>query len=58
MTQKFGHESKKFYLKVYCNLIDIKMFTFAQIFKKIYGFYGDLTLSHQPNKHYEAGTAS
>ena len=31
MTQKFGHESKKIYLKVYCNLIDIKMFTFAQI---------------------------
>ena len=42
MTQKFGHESKKFYLKVYCNLIDIKMFTFAQIFKKMYGFYGVL----------------
>ena len=34
MTQKFGHKSKKVYLKVYCNLIDIKMFTFAQIFKK------------------------
>ena len=34
MTQKFGHESKKFYLKVYCNLIDIKMFNLAQIFKK------------------------
>ena len=34
MTQKFGHESKKFYLKAYCNLIDIKMFTFTQIFKK------------------------
>ena len=34
MTQKFGHESKKIYLKVYCILIDIKMFTFAQIFKK------------------------
>ena len=49
---------KKFYLKVYCNLIDIKMFTFAKILKKMYGFYGDLTLSHQPNKHYEAGTAS
>ena len=32
MTQKFGHESKKFNLKVYCNLIDIKMFTFTQIF--------------------------
>ena len=51
MTQKFGHKSKKVYLKVYCNLIDIKMFTFAQIFKKMYGFYGVLTLSHQPNKH-------
>ena len=51
MTQKFGHESKKIYLKVYCNLIDIKMFTFAQILKKMYGFYGVLTLSHQPNKH-------
>ena len=25
---------KKIYFKVYCNLIDIKMFTFAQIFKK------------------------
>ena len=34
MTQKFGHESKKIYLKVYCNLIDIKMFTFTQILKK------------------------
>ena len=34
MTQEFGHESKKNYLKVYCNSIDIKMFTFAQIFKK------------------------
>ena len=22
----------------------------------MYGFYGDLTLLHQPNKHYEAGT--
>ena len=34
MTQKFGYESKKNYLKVYCNLIDIKMFTFVQISKK------------------------
>ena len=34
MTKKFGHESKKNYLKVYGNLIDIKMFTFAQSFKK------------------------
>ena len=34
MTQKFGHESKKIYLKVYCNLIDINMFTVVQIFKK------------------------
>ena len=34
MTQKFGHESKKNYLKVYCKLFDIKIFTFAQIFKK------------------------
>ena len=22
----------------------------------MYGFYGVLTLPHQPNKHYEAGT--
>ena len=58
MTQKFGHVSKKFYLKVNCNLIDINMFTFVQIFKKMYGFYGVLTLSHQSNKHYEAGTVS
>ena len=58
MTKKFGHESKKNYLKVYCHLIDIKMFAFAQIFKKKYGFSGVLTLPHQPNKHYGAGTAS
>ena len=58
MTQKFCHESKKFYLKVYCHFIDIKMLAFAQIFKKMYGFYGVLTLPYQPNKHYEAGTAS
>ena len=51
MTQKFGHESKKIYLKVYCNLIDIKMFTFAQIFKKCMVSNGVLTLSHPPNKH-------
>ena len=34
MTQKFGDESKNVYLKVYCYLIDIKMFTFAKIKKK------------------------
>ena len=49
---------KKIYLKVYCNLIDIKMFTLSKFKKKMYGFYGDLKLSHQPNKHYDAGTAS
>ena len=36
MTQKFGYESKKNYLKVYCNLIDIKMFTFVQISKNVW----------------------
>ena len=36
MTQKFGHESKKIYLKVYCNLIDIKMFTFPKFLKNVW----------------------
>ena len=58
MTQKFGHESKKNYLKVNCNLIHIKMFTFAQIFKKSMVSMVFWHYRIKPNKHYEAGTVS
>ena len=55
---EIGQQLKKNYSKVQGNLIDIKIFPFAQIFYFYYGFYGDLTLSDSPDKHYDTGTVS